>query len=85
MFVVWLCVLMQGEERNDMKMDIKNLVENFTFSGYRIGEPIYPFQICHIDGLSNMVVLMCVNDIASPSIEYLMQVYLELPLEFCFL
>lgn len=55
------------------------------FSGYRIGEPIYPFQICHIDGLSNMVVLMCVNDIASPSIEYLMQIYLELPLEFCFL
>lgn len=43
----------------------KNFSEKLFLSGYIIGEPIYPFQICHIDGLSNMVVLVCVNDIAS--------------------
>jgi len=48
-----------GEER--YKDGHKNFSGKLSFSGYRIDELIYPFQICLIDGLSNMVVLMCVN------------------------
>ncbi len=54
------------KERNED--EDKKFSGKLFLSGYRIGELIHLFQICHIDGLSNMVVLVCVNDIVSPSI-----------------